>query len=201
MIFFRDPENERSLINGFRERREWRPGFDSDPEDAGGFRGWEEAEATECDFDRLGSNAGKGVLDFFDRLDRLLSDKLQGHVQRFGTDPAGVWSEATHTFHEALNALADGIVDVEGDESSHNGPLVVSRSPNHSDQRPTTDLHQLSSHHVERLLAGEPADAFAIAGECSLHDFGSCDAGQRVENQPYGFCVGSAGRSGDACNA
>ena len=119
MIFFRDPKSERSLINGFRETGEWRPGFDSDPEDAGNFCGWEEAEATECDFDRFGSNAGKGVLDFFDSLDRFLSDEFQGHVQRFGTDPTGLWGEATHTFHEALNALADGIVDVEGNESPH----------------------------------------------------------------------------------
>ncbi len=43
-----------------------------------------------------------------------------------GTDPAGVRREPAHTFHEALNALADGVVDVEGDENAHNRAIGVS---------------------------------------------------------------------------
>jgi hypothetical protein len=40
-------------------------------------------------------------------------------VQRFGTDPAGVRRKPAYTFHEALNTLADGVVDVKGDEDAH----------------------------------------------------------------------------------
>jgi hypothetical protein len=40
-------------------------------------------------------------------------------MQRFGTDPAGVRRESAHTFHEAQNALADGVVNIESDENAH----------------------------------------------------------------------------------
>ena len=71
MIFFRDPESESGFIDGFRERWELRPGFDSDPEDAGSFCGGEEAVAAECNLDGLGPDAGKGALDFFHSLDAV----------------------------------------------------------------------------------------------------------------------------------
>ena len=136
---------------------------------------------------------------------RFLANEFQSDVQRFRTDPAGIGREAAHAFHEALNALADGVVNVEGNEDSHNRrqSLVVGRWLNSirpNDQRPTTDLHQLSSHHIQRLLAGEPADVFAIAGKFSFHDFGSTVAGQSMENQSDRFRVSSAGRPGNARN-
>jgi hypothetical protein len=40
-------------------------------------------------------------------------------VQRFGTHPSRVRRETAHTFHETLNALADGVVNIEGNEDSH----------------------------------------------------------------------------------
>ena len=64
------------------------------------------------------------ALDFFHTLNRLLADEFQRHMQRFRTDPAGVRREAAHAFDETLNALADGVVDVEGNEDSH---LALSR--------------------------------------------------------------------------
>src|SRR5580700_4592961 len=68
------------------------------------------------------------------------------------------------------------------------------------DQRPKTDLHQLSSHHIQRLLTGEPADVFAISGKFSFHDFGSAVGSQSMENQSNWFRISPAGRSGDARN-
>jgi hypothetical protein len=40
-------------------------------------------------------------------------------VQGFGADPASIGSEFVDTVHEALDALADGVVNVESDEEAH----------------------------------------------------------------------------------
>ena len=64
MIFFRNPERESGLLDGVREGRKLRARFNSDPEDASGFRGREEAVAAECDVDGPGSDAQERALDF-----------------------------------------------------------------------------------------------------------------------------------------
>ena len=43
----------------------------------------------------------------------------QGNVQRFRTHPACVWSEVADAFHEARDALPDGVVDIESEEEAH----------------------------------------------------------------------------------
>src|SRR5579863_683296 len=73
-------------------------------------------------------------------------------MQRFRTDPAGVRVKPAHTFHEPLNALADRVVNVEGDENAHNGrwSSVVRRRlepfrPTANGQRPTANDHPTSA--------------------------------------------------------
>ena len=128
MIFFRDSESGSGVIDGFRERCEWRPGFNSDPENARSFCGGEESVAAECNLEGLGADAGKGALDLFHDFVRLLANEFQSDVKRLRTDPARIRREPAHTFHEALNALADGVVDVEGNEDSHKSKLsAISR--------------------------------------------------------------------------
>src|SRR4029077_249653 len=81
--------------------------------------GRKEAVPAECNVDGSDSDAEKGALDFFHSLDGFLANKFQCNVQRFRTNPAGIRREAAHAFHEALYALADGVVDVEGNENAH----------------------------------------------------------------------------------
>jgi len=119
MVFLGNPESEGGVVDGFGERWKLWPGFNSDPENAGGFCGGEESVAVERDLDRFGLDPGKRTFDFFRRLNWLLAYEFQRDMQRFRTDPARVRGEPAHTFHEALNALADGIVDVEGNENAH----------------------------------------------------------------------------------
>jgi len=57
---------------------------------------------------------------------------------------------------------------------------VMSRATNNL--IPDARLAQFSSHHVQRLLAGKPANAFAIAGKFALDDLSSLLAGQRMIN-------------------
>src|SRR5579864_1467876 len=47
--------------------------------------------------------------------------------------------------------------------------------------------HQFPSHHIECHGRGEAADALAIAGEVSFHDFGSGVAGNGVKYQANRF--------------
>src|SRR5579863_2783909 len=113
MVFFRNTECECGVVDGFGERRKLRAGFNSDPENAGSLCGWKEAVAAEGNFDGLGSDARERALDFFHRLSRLLAYEFQRDMQGLRTDPAGVRGKPAHTFHEAQNALADGVVNVE----------------------------------------------------------------------------------------
>src|SRR5580693_1677283 len=57
MIFLGNPESECGVVDGFGERRKFRAGIDSDPEDAGSFCGGEEAVAAERNLDIFGSDA------------------------------------------------------------------------------------------------------------------------------------------------
>src|SRR5207237_747962 len=61
----------------------------------------------------------QGFLDLLHSLRRFLSDKFQRHVQGLRPDPARIGRKLTHAIHEAANAVADGIFDVEGDENTH----------------------------------------------------------------------------------
>src|SRR5579872_649177 len=69
-------------------------------------------------------------------------------------------------------------------------------------QRRTTNdyLHQFPPHHIQRLLAGETADAFSISGKFAFHYFCSSLGSKRVENQSHRFRVASAGRPCDSGN-
>src|SRR5580704_1743065 len=61
--------------------------------------------------------------------------------------------------------------------------------------------HQFSSHHIQRLLAGEPTDSLAISGKSALRDFGSLVAGQSVKDQSHRLCFTSPRRTCDARNS
>src|SRR5712692_2346387 len=104
MFFFRKAERHRGRIHGGGQGGDSGAGLDANPEDARSFGSRKESVATKSDFHRLR---------------RLLADKFQRDVQRLGTHPAGIRREAAYPFQEALNALADGIIDVEGNENSH----------------------------------------------------------------------------------
>ena len=70
-------------------------------------------------FNRLTLHCRQSLLDLIHGLQSLLSNKLQRHVQGLRPDPARIRRKLTHALHKAANAVADGVVDVEGDEGSH----------------------------------------------------------------------------------
>jgi hypothetical protein len=49
----------------------------------------------------------------------LLTDEFQSHVKRLRFDPASVGGEVADSVHEAGDAFADGVVDVESEEEAH----------------------------------------------------------------------------------
>ena len=83
---------------------------------------------------------------------RGFAEKLQSDVKGFGSDPADVGSEAAHLVAEGGDAMANGLVNVEGDEEAHGS-------------------HHHAADEVERLLAGPAADALAVPGKATLHGF------------------------------
>src|SRR5690348_119829 len=208
VVLARDSDCKCCLIYSLCQSCQLRTGFDSNPEHSRGFRGWKEAVGAEIDFYGRSGDGIQSILDSTNRLFRFLPDKLQSHVQRLGTNPARVGRKSAYAFHEASDPLADGVVNIEADENSHNrrSSSVVRRGPGATsrrteDQRPATESHQPPSHHVERLLTGEPADAFAIAGKSALHDFSSEITGQAMKHQPHGLFCGSALWAGDASDS
>src|SRR5438874_1868513 len=62
-------------------------------------------------------------------------------------------------------------------------------------QRLTTVSHQLSSHHIQRLLGGIPADAVTVAGKNFLYDVSSFFSRQSVKHQSHWLFMCSASRS------
>src|SRR5580658_5406861 len=91
----------------------------------------------------MGWDTGECPLDFLHRFNRLLANEFQSDVQRFRTNPASVRGKPAYPFQKAMDALSDGVVDVEGDENAHDGRWshVVSRwleplRPTANDQRP-----------------------------------------------------------------
>jgi hypothetical protein len=72
--------------------------------------------AAKNDLGRVCLNAGEGGFNLFHSVGWRFADEFYSDVQRFWANPTGIGCEFTYTFHEALNALADGIVDVEANE-------------------------------------------------------------------------------------
>src|SRR6266852_3344665 len=91
--------------------------FHAHPEDPGRSGSREEAGATKADLRRYGLNPAQFFLDGFELFG--LSDEFQGDVQRSGRDPAHVGCKLAHTVHKTQNALADSIVEIDGDEEAH----------------------------------------------------------------------------------
>ena len=75
--------------------------------------------STKAHFNSLTLHRRQGFLDLLHSLRRFLSDKFQRHVQGLRPDPARIGRKLTHAIHEAANAVADGIFDVEGDKNTH----------------------------------------------------------------------------------
>src|SRR5215831_14452391 len=65
----------------------------------------------------------------------------------------------------------------------------------------TPDLHQLPSHHIERLLRREPPDPLPIAGKIALYNLSPGLVRQSMVDQAYRFFRGPPRRpsnSGDS---
>src|SRR5262245_37467300 len=62
-------------------------------------------------------------------------------------------------------------------------------------------LHQLSSHHVQRLLRGEPANPLTVTGKLALDNLGSAFAGEHDVHQTNGLFPGSTGGSSHSSDA
>src|ERR1035441_182049 len=60
--------------------------------------------------------------------------------------------------------------------------------------------HQYAAHQIERLLAGPPPDAFAIAGKAALHDFMLVSIGDGDIDQANWLLFCATGWPGDAGN-
>src|SRR5205823_2309945 len=70
-----------------------------------------------------------------------------------------------------------------------------------NDKTKTKSFAQLAPHHVERLLAGEPADAFTVAGKIPLHDLGLLAISERVVDEADGLLLAAAAGAGNAGDA
>src|SRR5205807_1159689 len=79
------------------------------------------------------------------------------------------------------------------------GPCHSSLNPPHGsgaqdDNSVVMTSNQFPSHHVQRLLAGEPAYTLAVSGKSALHDIRAAFAGQSVKHQSHRFFLGTASR-------
>src|ERR1700722_3293383 len=105
-IFFRDANFGQPFVNCFCQVNERVLRFDSDPKDTGRSGSREKAHAAESKLEQLGMNRAESFYNLRHLRVRLLANKLERDVQRFGAQPADVGSEAMNLFHEILNSLA-----------------------------------------------------------------------------------------------
>src|SRR5438552_1388126 len=115
--FFFDAERQQCRVYCAGQPGQALVGFDANPEDSGGSRSREEAAAAEGEIESAVCDRLQGCANLFHLL--RLADEFQGHVQRFLAHPAWLGRELAHSFHEARNALADFVGDVESDEQAH----------------------------------------------------------------------------------
>src|SRR5207237_8398927 len=77
------------------------------------------------------------------------------------------------------------------------GPCHSSLNPPHGsgaqdDNSVVMTSNQFPSHHVQRLLAGEPAYTLAVSGKSALHDIRAAFAGPSVTHQSHRFLLAPA---------
>src|SRR5437764_6943187 len=78
-----------------------------------------ESMSTKAHFNSLTLHRRQGFLDLLHRLRRLISNHFYSYYQGLRPDKARIGRKLTHAIHEAANAVADGIFDVEGDKNTH----------------------------------------------------------------------------------
>src|SRR5579859_2657348 len=106
LLFF-NPQRKQGFFDASGGEGKMLIRFHSNPEDAGRPGSGKEAGAAKADL-RLRS------LDLI-----ALPNKFERDVQRCGGDPAHLGRKAAHSFHETQNALADRVVEIDGDKKTH----------------------------------------------------------------------------------
>ena len=119
MVFFGNSESGGDVVYFLCQRRKFRAGFDSDPENARRLSRREKTVPAKGEIKSFGLNASQRVLDLLYNLDRLFADELQCYVQRFRTNPARIRCESANPFHESLKGFANSILDVESNKYAH----------------------------------------------------------------------------------
>src|SRR5438128_588166 len=125
VIFLRDAQSRHGLIDFGSEPCEFVPGLKPHPEHTRGLRSREESIAAKADLYGCAVQVSQSFSDLFHLGRSFFADKLQSHMQRFRSYPAGILGELPHAIHEARDTLSDLIFEVEGDKDAHGIQWIV----------------------------------------------------------------------------
>src|ERR671922_1866681 len=118
-FFYRNTECCRGTVDRSGQSGERWSGLNPDPKHSRRFCRRKKSMSTKAHGNGIGLHRCQTLLDLFYNLGRFLSDEFQGHMQRFWPNPARIGRKLTHPIHKTLNALADSVVYIEGNENTH----------------------------------------------------------------------------------
>src|ERR1017187_682066 len=119
VLFFGHFERDQSLVHGGSERSKLWACCYTNPKDAGERWRRKESKVPETDLERLELNRLECSLNFFGGIVRFFSNEFQGNVERLRSNPARLRRKAGYPLHKALDASADRLGNVKGDEQAH----------------------------------------------------------------------------------